>query len=143
MGKKILRKTKDTSPWDMPTEAEGGPDGERGWESGNRMLDGRHVDKSHRGRRRSIGDRHRSTDREAGNRMPQAGPMQRFAAADENNDGSLNREEWVAKFGNDLLFDVYDRDGDGTVDAREWMEGYEKAEKNAQMAKLHESEPVK
>ena len=33
------------------------------------------------------------------------------------------REEWISKFGDDSLFDAYDLDGDGSIDADEFLKG--------------------
>ena len=42
---------------------------------------------------------------------------------DTNNDEKLSREEWIARFGNDNLFDAYDTDRDGVIDPMEWLQG--------------------
>jgi len=44
-----------------------------------------------------------------------------FSSMDENEDHRLNREEWVARFGSDKGFDLFDRNEDGLVDPNEWM----------------------
>ena len=35
--------------------------------------------------------------------------------------GKLSRAEWIAKYGTDAGFDAYDLDGDGFVDAQEFV----------------------
>lgn len=44
-----------------------------------------------------------------------------FLIADSNRDGKLSREEWIARYGDDKLFDAYDADGDGVISPAEWL----------------------
>ena len=42
---------------------------------------------------------------------------------DQNKDGKISREEWIARYGSDEGFDEYDLDGDGFVDPDEFRKG--------------------
>ena len=44
-----------------------------------------------------------------------------FGEMDANHDNKVSREEWKHKFGSDKMFDKYDLNGDGVVDAEELM----------------------
>ena len=54
--------------------------------------------------------------------------MDRFDKIDSNQDGELTREEWIAKYGNDSQFNLFDTNKDGIVDAEEFLRGQLKAE---------------
>jgi len=43
-----------------------------------------------------------------------------FMDLDTNKDGKIDREEWIAKYGNDDEFDSFDLDGDGFIDVHEF-----------------------
>ena len=49
-----------------------------------------------------------------------------FSAVDRDNNGTIDREEWIAYFGDDKEFDAYDLGHDGTVSRAEYL-AYEKA----------------
>merc|ERR1712176_1485521 len=44
-----------------------------------------------------------------------------FNAADRDGDGRITREEWIARYGSDARFDMYDLDSNGYVDAEEFQ----------------------
>jgi len=46
-----------------------------------------------------------------------------FNDMDKNQDGKINREEWVAKYGNDEQFNLFDLDENGCIDMHEFKQG--------------------
>lgn len=44
-----------------------------------------------------------------------------FGITDEDNDGRINRQEWVARFGDDTGFDLHDIRGDGSISRAEFL----------------------
>ena len=76
-----------------------------------------------------------------------------FMELDTDKDGKISRDEWVAKFGDDAamveMFDVYDADGSGFVDADEFKNGHSEhgaamqvfEEKKAKAAECAEAAP--
>merc|ERR1712166_111364 len=46
---------------------------------------------------------------------------QKFGMADVDNDGRINRQEWIAHFGNDDGFDEHDVGNDGIVSSAEFL----------------------
>ena len=46
-----------------------------------------------------------------------------FNDMDKNQDGKINRDEWVAKYGNDEQFNLFDLDENGCIDMHEFKQG--------------------
>jgi len=42
---------------------------------------------------------------------------------DADRDGKLSRDEWLQRYGDDKMFDLYDADGDGIISPEEWLSG--------------------
>jgi len=45
----------------------------------------------------------------------------KYRMLDTNHDGKISREEWIARYGNDTGFLAYDLNGDGVIDADEFL----------------------
>merc|ERR1719231_1042884 len=57
-----------------------------------------------------------------------------FELIDTNNDGQIQRDEWIARFGDDRVFDEWDLNKDGVIDPEEFVK-FKAAEALAQFEK--------
>ena len=61
-----------------------------------------------------------------------------FNDMDKNQDGKIDREEWVAKYGNDEQFNLFDLDENGCIDMDEFKHGRDWAKsQSSEITTLH------